>query len=362
MPTNKKQKKAKANKKDEFYTMLPDIEKELKHYKTHFKDKIILCNCDDPFESNFFKYFALNFNNFGLKKLICTCYDGSLVSGDQLSIFDVDEIEPQKPKQAYKVELTNVVDYNKDGQIDLADVENILKRRKSVISLLEGNGDFRSEECLKLLEEADIVVTNPPFSLARSEYVPLLLKHNKSFILLGNNNWITDKTLFPYIRDNKVWAGYTFNKTLEFIMPDDYELKDNGYIDDNGKKHGFVPEITWFTNLETTKRAEKLLPYLTKQYKEGLYPHYDNFNGIDVNKVENIPIDYFGVMGVPNTFLDKYNPTEFKIIGMGCGNLAKEVGIQKNYRGRTDLAFTDNNGNHKCPYGRLLIQRVKGES
>lgn len=346
---------AKLNKADEFYTSLFEIEEELKHYRSQFRDKIILCNCDDPYESNFFKYFAINFNTLGLKKLIATCYNGSPVAYTQLSIFDLDEDTPKEDRVAYKVEITTIEDINGDGVIDLFDVEELLKT-PGVVQKLKGNGDFRSEECIELLKEADIVVTNPPFSLFR-EYVSALVSFNKKFLVIGTMNACHYKEIFPLIRANKLWVGYGFNKTMEFIMPDDYQMKGKAFIDNNGKKHGFVPAICWFTNLDVTKRHEDLT--LFKKYDINEYPKYENLDCIEVGSVSDIPNDYYGLMGVPDSFLDKYNPEQFEIIGLSSGDLAKEIGVTKNYRGRTDLAYIDKDGKHKCPYSRIVIRRRK---
>lgn len=359
MAKNQNLAKAKENKQDEFYTQISDIELEMKHYRSQFKDKIILCNCDDPYESNFFKYFAMNFNFLGLKKLIATCYNGSPVAYTQLSIFDLDEDTPKEDRIAYKVEITKVEDLNGDGAIDLADVEAMLQI-PGMVQRLEGNGDFRSEECIELLKEADIVVTNPPFSLFR-EYIAQLIDFKKNFIVIGNINAISYKEIFPLIRDNKLWMGNGFNMSLVYKTPYKNELEDNRKFvsskgfnpDDNYIK---VPACAWFTNMDFKKRHEDLILYKVYQGHEDEYPSYYNYEGIDVNKVAEIPMDYEGVMGVPITFLDKYNPEQFEIIGLGIGDLAKELGITKNHRGRTDLAFKLN-GVNKVPYSRILIRK-----
>ena len=204
--------KAKIAKKDEFYTRLEDIELELKHYKSHFKKKTVFCNCDDPFESNFFKYFAINFNHLGLKKLICTCYATSPIAWAQLSLFENEHVivKTIEGRDAYKIEINEIADYNDDGSIDITDVKWLLQNDKNSLSVLKGDGDFRSEECVELLKEADIVVTNPPFSLFR-EYVAQLVKYNKKFLIIGNINAVTYKEIFPLLKDNKMWAGFSFN-------------------------------------------------------------------------------------------------------------------------------------------------------
>jgi hypothetical protein len=304
--------KAKVDKKDEFYTQLADIENELKHYRQHFRSKVILCNCDDPYESNFFKYFANNFNTFGLKKLIATCYNGSPITGQELPLFAIDEDGNDK-KVAYKVEITEVTDVNGDGRVDLADVRYLIQNDKNVLSILKENGDFRSRECIELLKEADIVVTNPPFSLFR-EYVAQLMKYEKKFIIIGHQNAITYKEIFPLIKDNKMWLGYGFKGGAgHFVSP--YE--DVATAGDHRKGMIRVSGVNWFTNLEIPKRHEQLILYHTYSSEE--YPKYDNYDAINVNATSDIPVDYDGTMGVPITFLDKYNPDQFEIVTLGIG-------------------------------------------
>lgn len=304
---NKNLSAARTAKKDEFYTQLPDIERELQHYWQHFRGKTILCNCDDPYESNFFKYFALHFNQLGLKKLICTCYNGSPVQGNELLIH-FEELDSEPKKIAYKVEITEVKDLNGDGAIDLSDVRYLLQNDRNVLSTLQ-TGDFRSEECEELLKEADIVVTNPPFSLFR-EYVAQLMKHNKKFIIVGNQNAITYKEIFPYIKNNRLWLGYGFKgAAAHFMSP--YE--DTATAGDHRKGMIRVSGVMWFTNLEIPKRNEEL--DLVCRYSPEAYPRYDNYDAIEVGRTADIPCDYDGVMGVPITFLDKYCPKQFEIIG-----------------------------------------------
>ena len=345
---NKNLNAAKAAKKDEFYTQLSDIERELQHYWQHFRGKVVLCNCDDPYESNFFKYFALRFNQLGLKKLICTCYNGSPVTGNELA-FHFDGFDDDEPKKiAYKVEITEVKDENGDGAVDLSDVQYLLKSDRNVLSILK-TGDFRSQECIELLKEADIVVTNPPFSLFR-EYIGQLMEYGKKFLIIGHQNAIHYKEVFPLIKDNLVWLGYGFKGTAgHFFSP--YE--DVATAGDHKENMIRVSGVTWFTNLEIPKRHEML--ELVCRFSPDEYPKYDNFEGIDVGKTVDIPFDYDGVMGVPDTMLYSFNPEQFEIIGLGNGDLAKQIGITKNYRGRTDLAFTKD-GKHKCPYSRILIR------
>ena len=303
---------AKDAKKDEFYTQLNDIELELKNYKKEFKDKIILCNCDDPYESNFFKYFAINFNYLGLKKLIATCYDGSPFTGSQLSLFDfMNEESISNKRTAYKIEITEVEDFNKDGAIDLFDVELLLKNKKNVLTKLNGNGDFRSDECVELLKESDIVVTNPPFSLFR-EFVTLLEQNDKKYVIMGNTNALSYQEIFRLFKEDKIRTGYTnFNVGMYFFVPESTE-KYHKIID--GKKAVRVATSCWFTNLPVSRHNEFLTLY--KNYSKDLYPSFDNYDAINVNIYTDIPCDYDGVMGVPITFLDKYNPNQFEIIGM----------------------------------------------
>lgn len=309
---NKNLTAAMTAKKDEFYTQMTDIERELQHYWQHFRGKTVLCNCDDPYESNFFKYFALRFNQLGLKKLICTCFDGSPVQGNELMLdFGVFAEEPKRV--AYKVEITEVRDLNDDGAVDLADVQYLLKNDKNVISLLKQHGDFRSQECIELLEEADIVVTNPPFSLFR-EYLAQLVKYDKKFLIIGNVNAITYKEVFPLIKDNKLWLGPSITSgDRKFNVPDNYPLNAAGCgVDSDGRKYIRVKGVRWFTNLDHNKRHEEL--DLVCHYSPDEYPHYDNYDAINVDKTSDIPYDWDEVMGVPITFLDKYCPEQFEII------------------------------------------------
>ena len=295
---------AKKAKNDEFYTRLEDIEKEMCHYREHFRGKVIYCNCDDPKESNFFKFFSLQFEFLGLKKLISTGYKEN---GHGVAyIYEGDKNENNLPD---------------DSEIRTYE--------------LQGNGDFRSEECIEFLKEADVVVTNPPFSLFR-EVVAQLVEYNKKFLLLGNNNAITYKEIFPLIMSNKMWLGYSNNKTMEFVLSDSYEKWDRI---ENGKKIGKVPAISWFTNLEHDHRNRPL--DLTQRYDPRYYPKYDNYDAIECSKVMDIPRDYDGVIGVPITFLDKYCPTQFRIVRFRKGLDDKDLSI-KGY----------------CPYFRILIQKI----
>lgn len=321
------------NKQDEFYTQLSLIESELKHYREHFKGKVILCNCDDPFESNFFKYFAMNFNSLGLKKLIATCYATSPVTGNELHYyvgkggqlsfvpFD-DNIPVNHDKHPYKVVITEVTDENGDGRVDLADVEYLLKNRKNALTLLDGDGDFRSQECIGLLKQADIVVTNPPFSLFR-EYIAQLIEYDKAFIIIGNMNAVTYKEIFPLIAQNILWLGYNSGH-FWFKVPDSYEEKKTDFkIDETGQKWRRMGNICWFTNLDIEKRHENMV--LFRAYTPEKYPTYDNYDAINVDRTVDIPCDYYGVMGVPITFLSQYNPEQFEIVAFRKGNDGKDL-------------------------------------
>ena len=298
---------AKKARNDEFYTQLSDIEKEMAHYKDFFKGKVVYCNCDDARESNFFKFFANNFESLGLKKLISTGYK----------------------ENGKGVKLVYEGDKNGNFMVDDAEV---------VVTELEGNGDFRSEECIELLKECDVVVTNPPFSLFR-EYVAQLMEYGKKFIILGNMNAITYKEIFPYIKNNELWWGCSLHGTkCHFIVPNSYE--GNNVFEENGVRYGKVNNAIWFTNINHTKRNTPLDLY--KKYSADEYPKYDNYDAIEVSKVSEIPMDYDGVMGVPITFLDKYCPTQFEIVKFRKGNDDKDLSV-----------------NGKCPYFRILIRRKK---
>lgn len=311
---------AKTAKKDEFYTQLADIERELQHYWPHFKGKTVLCNCDDPYESNFFKYFALRFNQLGLRKLICTCYNGSPVQGSEL-LLHFDDFEARPQKIAYKVEITEVSDMNGDGAVDLADVRYLLQNNRNVMSILQ-TGDFRSPECIALLKEADIVVTNPPFSLFR-EYIGQLMEYGKQFVIVGHQNAITYKEVFPLIKEDKLWLGYGFKGgAAHFFSPYEDIATAANHKEDMIRVSG----VNWFTNLEIPKRNEKM--DLVCHYSPEEYPKYDNYNGIEVSKTADIPCDYKGIMGVPITFLDKYNPEQFEIIKFRKGDDEKDLCIK----------------------------------
>lgn len=325
---------AKDAKKDEFYTQLSDIEKELVHYREYFRDKVVFCNCDDPYESNFFKYFALNFNALGLKKLIATCYDGSPIAQQELPLFPEAETEPKR--KAYKVEISEVPDLDGNGSTDLTDVQLLLKSSThNVKAELKQNGSFDSPESIELLKEADIVVTNPPFSLFR-EFVALLDKYNKQFIIIGNTNALTYKETFKMFQEDKIRTGYTnFNVGMYFQVPDSWE---KFHHIENGKKMARVSTSCWFTNLPVSKHNEELI--LIKHYTPEEYPKYDNYDAINVNTYTDIPCDFEGVIGVPITFLDKYNPAQFEIIKFRKGDDDKDLTI-----------------NGKSPYFRILIRK-----
>ena len=326
--------KANQAKKDEFYTQLTDIEKEMRHYREHFRGKVVFCNCDDPEWSNFWRYFQLNFYELGLKKLISTHY------------------EENKP--SYRMDIVNTDNGEQCGIPDY------------VKTPLKQNGDFRSPECIEILKEADIVITNPPFSLFR-EYIAQLIEYKKHFIILGNVNAITYKEVFPLIMNNQVWFGASIHSgDREFLVPDTYPLNASGYrIDADGKKYIRVKGVRWFTNLDYEERHE-LLP-LYKYYTPEEYPHYDNYDAIEVSKTAEIPCDYDGVMGVPITYIDKYNPDQFEIIGMakrGAGDpaLKSKVYTKADYPNYSDLNATPviiTNGIPKNTYPRLLIKRKR---
>lgn len=375
--------KAKIEKNDEFYTQLADIEKEIRHYKGFFNHKIVFCNCDDPYESNFFKYFAMNFNALGLKKLITTCYATSPVTGEEFQYyvdnggqlsFILDKnnspVPAENERKPYKVEITSVTDENGDGRIDLSDVEYLMRNTKNTMTLLDGNGDFRSPECIELLKEADVVVTNPPFSLFR-DYVATLIECHKYFLIIGNVNALTYKEIFPLVMKNKVWLGASIHSgDREFRVPDSYPLNAASCrIDSKGKKYIRVKGVRWFTNIDYDERHEDIILY--KNYSPEEYPTYYKYDAIEVNKVAEIPCDYNGLMGVPVTFLDKYSPEQFEIVGLGITQSGLAIGVGTNLtdeelkRFKKDSAafrkgtlfYLDKNGKAKVPFARILIRR-----
>ncbi len=344
-------------KKDEFYTQLSDITNELRHYKDHFKGKVVLCNCDDPYESNFFKYFALNFNFLGLKKLICTCWDGSPITGRELNLFDEPQDDDGRSHIAYKLELTEVSDLTGDGATDLNDVRLFLEMHKP--ELLKGNGDFRSRECIELLKESDIVVTNPPFSLFR-EYVAQLVEYDKKFLIIGNQNAIVCKEIFPLIKENKMWLGFGFKGGATHFIS---HYEDVATAGDHRAGMIRVSGVVWFTNLDHNKRHYPLDLY--KHYTPEEYPKYDNYDAIEVSKTSEIPMDYDGVMGVPITFLDKYCPEQFEIIWQASGNTysnaPKEIMEELNFN--PQIKYGGGLGTPvlkgKPTYSRLLIRKIQ---
>ena len=345
--------KAKKNKADEFYTQLSDIELEMKFYKEQFKGKTIFCNCDDPYESNFFKYFALNFNFLGLKKLIATCYSGSPIIGTQFTMFSNEEAEYNR--NPYKIEITEVKDENKDGAIDLFDIEHLLKNEKNALTLLKGNGDFRSKECIELLRESDIVVTNPPFSMFR-DFVLLLEKYNKKYLIIGNTNALTYVNIFQLIKEDRLRTGYTnFNVGMYFYVPDGWKKY---HKVENGRKLVRVSTSCWFTNLDVKKHNAFITLY--KQYSPEEYPIYANYNAIEVSKVAEIPYDYDGEMGVPITFLDKFNPEQFEIIGSSrfLGKPMTEIAEKGSYvSGGIRFYLPNKDGSYRRLYDRIVIKR-----
>lgn len=370
---NSNLRKANKAKNDEFYTQLTDIEKEIKHYKEQFHDKVVYCNCDDPFESNFFKYFATNFNALGLKQLITTSYKPSPIANTQLRLFGSEE--PKAPKKgrpkttANKFIINEVHDMDGDGAYDLRDIAEQLKANKNNEWVpLKDDGDFRSPESLKLLKQADIVVTNPPFSLLR-EYIAQLVEYDKKFLIIGNTNALTYKEIFKLIKDNRLRTGYTnFNVGMFFVVPDEWEKYH--HIDKDGKKIARVSTSCWFTNLEVEKHKEHITLY--KKYNPDHYPKYENYDAINVDKYTDIPCDYDGAMGVPVTFVDKYNPEQFEIIGLGISNSGLEIGVKpykeehKKYRKEIQKRGAVNgdlymiiNDIVDVPYARILIRNKK---
>ncbi len=355
---------------DEWYTQLTDIESELRHHRDQLKGKVVFCNCDDPYESNFFKYFAMNFNHLGLKQLITTCYAGSPISGAQLPLFETAGLRhTPPPREPYKVVVSQVPDLNDDGAIDLADVEYLLRHDANAMTPLSGDGDFRSPECVALLDEADVVVTNPPFSLF-SEYINLLIDHGKKFLVLGDQNAAKYSSIFPHIVANRLWFGYDNGGTKWFRVPDDYEIKTESrkkVVD--GVKYQSMGRIYWYTNMETTKRHQPLT--LFRRYTPEDYPTYTNYPAIEVSKVADIPMDYDGEMGVPITFLDKYNPDQFQIVGISTqlaepmSRYAAKEDYAKNGKvvGGTGKLFVPlGNGKHEGVYERIIVKRIGAAS
>lgn len=336
--------KARINKKDEFYTQITDIEKELKYYREHFRDKVVLCNCDDPRISNFFKYFALSFKVLGLKKLIATCYKSL-----NFDLFSQNDSE----KAIY-------AEYN-----GVNDADHIPSDEELDFKYFRGDGDFRSAECIELLKQADIVVTNPPFSLFR-EYVAQLIQYDKKFIILGNMNAISYKEIFSLFQQNKIWLGASIHSgDREFGVPMDYPLAASGCrLDENGNKFIRVKGVRWFTNLEYKNRREDLI--LVKKYRPSEYPTYDNYDAINVDKVYEIPCDFNGIIGVPITFLDKYNPEQFEILGVadrnntsGLRTKVYTVEDAPNYNDLNRSSVIKTGDSYKTTYTRIFIRYIK---
>ena len=329
---------AKRAKKDEFYTQRVDIEHELRHYKAHFAGKVVLCNCDDPRQSEFFKYFVENFEKLGLKRLVATCYKSQ----------DVDLFSQKDCERA----ICQIYEGDKNGNMILDDDE-------VGVHELKGDGDFRSEECIELLKQADIVVTNPPFSLFR-EYVAQLVKYKKKFLILGNKNALTYADVFPLIKENRLWIGVTpMSREIYFNVPQSYidealaKNKDRTIVKRDGKFVARSPSI-WFTNLDHSKRHEKLPLY--KKYTPGEFPKYDNYDAIEVAKTPDIPYDYDGVMGVPITFMDKYNPEQFEILGCSDNGAVGEEYKLPHFK-RHNEPYMDG----KKVYKRIFIRRRKAQ-
>lgn len=371
--TNKQLHTASKAKNDEFYTQLADIEKEMRNYKDQFRGKVVYCNCDDPFESNFFKYFAGNFNALGLKRLIATSYKPSPIANTQIGLFGDDKVleTPKgRPKvTANKFIINEVQDLDGDGAFDLRDIALQLKANKNnEWSPMNSEGDFRSEESIELLKQADIVVTNPPFSLFR-DYIAQLVEHKKQFLIIGNTNSMTYREIFKLFKEDKLRTGYTnFNVGMYFVVPGDWEKFH--HIDQDGNKLARVSTSCWFTNLEVLKHKEEVTLY--KKYTPVEYPKYENFDAINVNKYTDIPCDYAGYMGVPITFLDKHNPDQFEIIGLGISNSGIEIGVEpykpehKKYRkeiqkrGAVDGdLYMMKDGVVDVPYARVIIKNKK---
>jgi hypothetical protein len=375
---------AKKTKNDEFYTQYSDIQKEIEAYLDYnpnvFRGKVVYCNCDDPFESNFFRYFVLNFNKLGLKQLITTSYKPSPVANSQLALFGDDKTLTKskgRPKvTANKFIINEVHDIDGDGEFNLKDVAKQLKANKhNEWTPLEEDGDFRSDECINLLKQSDIVVTNPPFSLFR-EYVKQLFDYNKKFVIIGNLNAITYKEIFPLIQNNKLWLGQSISSgDREFIVPH-YIFKEigNWRTDKNGIHYARVVGVRWFTNLDHGRRHQAL-PLMTKAeiikfVTKEPFEKYDNYDAIEVPLVKNIPSDYDGVMGVPISFLDKYNPEQFQILGLS--RYTKTKGMSKEFvdayyksgqtgaisEGHPDLCYYDHNNRPVVPYMRVLIKLI----
>lgn len=339
-------------KKDEFYTQYEDVAREMVKHRSQLKGKVVLCNCDDPFESAFFRFFVLHFNTIGLAGLTATCYAGSPMAGREYPL--------EGGGGAYKAVVTEVPEetlVRPDGSLDL---ESLFAMQGNSLVHLADDGDFRSDECEALLKEADIVATNPPFSLFR-EYIGQLERYEKNFIILGNMNAATCKEVFPLFRDNKVWYGESIRSgDRKFYVPDGYPLNAAGCgIDERGRRFIRVKGVRWFTNLDTSRRHEPI--ELTRRYIPDEYPRYENYDAIDVGRIQSIPSDYEGVMGVPITFLDKHCPDQFEIVMLANGNARTnvssktlaEVGYRPHPEDRGGVGII----NGQRVYARILIRR-----
>lgn len=375
MAGNRNLNSAKTARKDEFYTQLTDIEKEMRYYRKHFKGKTVLCNCDDPFESNFFKYFVLNFNRLGLKKLIATCYSTSPIMGShfhyhvdgsgQISFsFEDETVVDNDSKRPYKATVTQVYDTTGDGGVDMLDVAKLFMTGDNELVELNGDGDFRSPECIELLDEADIVVTNPPFSLFR-EYIGTLVEHQKHFIIIGNVNAVKYQEVFPLFMSNELWLGASIHSgDRAFFVPDDYPLDAAGCgVDgETGRKYIRVKGVRWFTNLDIKQRHEEMI--LVRRYTPDEYPKYVNYDAIEVAKTSDIPCDYAGAMGVPITFMDKYNPDQFEIVG-ASQHLIREISDDIRAKARYSQIgcfYLDNgDGTYRKMYDRIVIRNKHPE-
>ena len=328
---------AKAAKDDEFYTQLSDIEKELRHYRKHFKGKVVYLNCDDPRESEFFHYFSYNFEKLGLKKLIAACY-----KSQNMDLFSTEDSE-----QAVYLEYTG----DKDG-------DRVPGRDEIEVQTFAGDGDFRSAESIALLKQADIVVTNPPFSLFR-EFVEQLIEHEKKFLIIGNMNALKYKEIWPYIKQDKLWLGVTRTGTgqMWFRVNEDFPVKSGQKLGDDGHRYQTIGNSAWFTNLDHSKRHEDLI--LFQKYDPDEYPTYANFDAIEVSRVVNIPVDYPGVMGVPITFLGKYNPDQFEILGtsLELAGPMSEIAPKGTYpQGGPNFYLSNGDGTYRRTYERLAIR------
>ncbi len=339
-------------KKDEFYTQYEDVTREMVKHREQLKGKVILCNCDDPFESAFFRFFLLHFDKLGLSKLISTCFDGSSFAGREYPLEEV--------TGAYRAVVTEVPEeplVKPDGSLDL---ETVFALGGNSLARLDGDGDFRSDECENLLKEADIVATNPPFSLFR-EYIAQLERHKKNYIILGNMNAATYKEVFPLFRDDKVWYGESIRSgDRKFYVPDDYPLNAASCgVDDKGRRFIRVKGVRWFTNLDARRRHEPIA--LTQRYTPSEYPRYENYDAIEVGRTQNIPIDYEGIMGVPITFLDKYSPDQFEIVMLANGNarttVSPETLAEVKYRAHPEDRGGVGMINGRRSYARILIRR-----